>query len=319
MVTKREYPASSYIKKQNTSDANQPNEVRVKVGNKHFSYASYAGKQLLVAKSEFVYLTAAGAAVSNAIRVIEYLKRHVRGLHVQYKILSKKFIDEYLPTIEGLDKVTTERIVSTLECVLTITKGDQIKGTAGYVEPLPDKEVDQEDFEERIKNQTERKEQGPRGDDERDGSRGRRRGGRPRGRGGRGRPRGGRRDDEGRDYDEGSRGRQNYRRDDEGRGRPRRTDDRDDPRPPRRQYDGERPPRRGGNDGDRPPRRGGNDGDRPPRRGGFDGDRPPRRQYDGDRPPRREGEERPRRGTDRGGDRGGDRPRRPRGGEQRED
>lgn len=132
MASKRDYPASSYIKKQNTSDANQPNEVRVKVGNKHFSYASYAGKQLLVAKSDFVYLTAAGAAVSNAIRVIEYLKRHVRGLHVQYKILSKKFIDEYLPTIEGLDKVTTERIVSTLECVLTITKGDQIKGTAGY-------------------------------------------------------------------------------------------------------------------------------------------------------------------------------------------
>ena len=153
----RDYPISKYKKILKKAEATEANEVRVRVGSRPFSYAAYAGKQLLEKKAEFVYLNATGAAVSNAIKVIEYLKRHVKGLHVQYKILSKKFVDEYEPMIEGLDKVTTERIVSTLECVLTLTKGDTLKNTPGYIEPLPETQVDQVKFEEALKGYQERK------------------------------------------------------------------------------------------------------------------------------------------------------------------
>ena len=329
----RDYPISKYRKLYKKPEATEANEVRVRVGSRPFSYAAYAGKQLLEKKAEFVYLNATGAAVSNAIKVIEYLKRHLKGLHVQYKILSKKFIDEYEPTIEGLDKVTTERIVSTLECTLTLTSGDKLKGTAGYIEPIPEAQVDQDKFEEALKGYQERKdrraEEGDR--DQGEGmSRSRRRGARRGGRGGR-RPR---RDDDRDDYrgerreDRGDRRRDDRdgerpprRRDDDRDGvRPPRRDDRDGERPPRRRddRDGERPPRRredgerGGDRGtDRPPRRRDDDreGGRPPRRDDRDGERPPRRDdRDGDRPPRRNndrGDRRPEGGPRRGGSRGG--------------
>lgn len=328
----RDYPISKYKKLYKKPEATEANEVRVRVGSRPFSYAAYAGKQLLEKKAEFVYLNATGAAVSNAIKVIEYLKRHLKGLHVQYKILSKKFIDEYEPTIEGLDKVTTERIVSTLECVLTLTSADKLKNTPGYIEPLPESQVDQEKFEEALKGYQERKdrraEEGDRDQGEgRSRSRGRRGGPRRGGRGGR-RPR---RDDDREGGREEYRGDRRPRRDDDrDERRPRRDDDRDDRRPrrgdrrddreedrrPRRDddrrddRDGGRPPRRGGDrrddrDGGRPPRRDDRDerdGGRPPRRDDREGARPPRREED------RDGGRRPEGGSRRGG-RGGDRDR----------
>jgi len=324
----RDYPISKYRKLYKKPEATEANEVRVRVGSRPFSYAAYAGKQLLEKKAEFVYLNATGAAVSNAIKVIEYLKRHLKGLHVQYKILSKKFIDEYEPTIEGLDKVTTERIVSTLECTLTLISGDKLKGTPGYIEPIPEAQVDQAKFEEALKGYQERKdrraEEGDR--DQGEGrSRSRRRGARRSGRGGR-RPR---RDDDRDDYrGERREDRGDRRRDDRDGERPprRRDDDRDGVRPPRRRdddRDGVRPPRRDDRDGERPPRRRDDDrdgvrpprrrdddreGGRPPRRDDRDGERPPRRDdRDGDRPPRRNndrGDRRPEGGARRGGSRG---------------
>lgn len=245
----KDYPISKYKKLMKKAEATEANEVRVRVGSRPFSYAAYAGKQLLEHKQDFVYLNATGAAVSNAIKVIEYLKKHIKGLHVQYRIQSKKFVDEYEPMVEGLDKVTTERIVSTLECVLTLTKGDTLKSTPGYMEPLPDSQIDQVKFEESLKGYQERKdrraEEG--GDRDRSGERGgsrRRRGSRRGGRGGR---RGGRRDD--RDGGDGGR-----RRDDRDfRDDRRRRDDRDfrDDRDDRRRGGDERRRRDDRDGGDR--------------------------------------------------------------------
>ena len=303
----RDYPISKYKKILKKAEATEANEVRVRVGSRPFSYAAYAGKQLLEEKQDFVYLNATGAAVSNAIKVIEYLKRHIKGLHVQYKILSKKFVDEYEPMVEGLDKVTTERIVSTLECVLTLTKGDQLKTTAGYMEPLPDTQVDQEKFEDALKGYQERKDRRAedgdrdRSGDRRSGSR-RRRGGRRGGRGGRG---GRRRDDRDERDDREERG---------GRGgRVRRGDDREyrDDRGPRRQDD--RGPRRRDDRDDREERGPRRQDDRGPRRGGdrdaprrddrdFREERGPRREYT--REDRDERDFREERGPRRGGDRG---------------
>merc|ERR1712232_1484358 len=141
-----EYPISKYRKVIKKADPAQESEIRVRVNSPPFAYAAYAGKLLLKEKMDFVYLNATGAAVSNSIKVIEYLKRHIKGLHISYNILSKEFVDEYEPKVEGLEKVTTKRTVSTLEAVLTTTKGEEIAKNVGYMEPN-DEGVDQEAFE----------------------------------------------------------------------------------------------------------------------------------------------------------------------------
>ena len=71
--------------------------------------------------------------------------------------MSKEFIDEYEPKVEGLDKVTTKRTVSTLEAVLTTTKGDELKNQPGYMAPLAETDVDQASFEESMNKYNERK------------------------------------------------------------------------------------------------------------------------------------------------------------------
>merc|ERR1711985_82796 len=146
-----EYPISKYRKVLKKPDPAKENEVRVRVNSPPFAYAAYAGKLLLTKNFDYVYLNATGAAVSNSIKVIEYLKRHIKGLHISYNILSKEFIDEYEPKVEGLDKVTTTRTVSTLEAKLTITKGDELKEKVGYMAPLDKKDVDQASFEDSMK------------------------------------------------------------------------------------------------------------------------------------------------------------------------
>merc|ERR1712178_363762 len=150
--------------------------------------AAYAGKLLLQKDFDYVYLNATGAAVSNSIKVIEYLKTHIKGLHISYNILSKEFVDEYEPKVEGLDKVTTTRTVSTLEAKLTIKKGDELKNEVGYMAPSANEDdIDRKGFEDSMAKYNERKatkESGDRrGGDRRDNKRGRggnrdRRGGR---------------------------------------------------------------------------------------------------------------------------------------------
>lgn len=198
-----EYPISKYRKVIKKAEPAKESEIRVRVNSPPFAYAAYAGKLLLLKDFDFVYLNATGAAVSNSIKVIEYLKRHITDLHISYQILSKEFIDEYEPKVEGLDKVTTKRTVSTLEAKLTTKMGDELKNDVGYMAPEKDLEVDQEGFEESMKKYNERKStkeaaksgpregRPPRRGDRRGGRGGDRRGGRG-GRGGRGRGRGGR-------------------------------------------------------------------------------------------------------------------------------
>lgn len=185
-----EYPISKYRKVIKKADPAQESEIRVRVNSPPFAYAAYAGKLLLQKDFDYVYLNATGAAVSNSIKVIEYLKTHIRGLHISYNILSKEFVDEYEPKVEGLDKVTTTRTVSTLEAKLTIKKGDELKNEVGYMAPSANEDdIDQKGFEDSMAKYNERKatkESGDRrGGDRRDNKRGRggnrdRRGGRDR-------------------------------------------------------------------------------------------------------------------------------------------
>merc|ERR1712023_150587 len=183
-----EYPISKYRKVIKKAEAAKESEIRVRVNSPPFAYAAYAGKLLLQKDFDYVYLNATGAAVSNSIKVIEYLKTHIKGLHISYNILSKEFVDEYEPKVEGLDKVTTTRTVSTLEAKLTIKKGDELKNEVGYTAPSANEDdIDQKGFEDSMAKYNERKatkESGDRrGGDRRDNKRGRggnrdRRGGR---------------------------------------------------------------------------------------------------------------------------------------------
>lgn len=183
-----EYPISKYRKVIKKADPAQESEIRVRVNSPPFAYAAYAGKLLLQKNFDYVFLNATGAAVSNSIKVIEYLKTHIKGLHISYNILSKEFVDEYEPKVEGLDKVTTTRTVSTLEAKLTIKKGDELKNEVGYMAPSANEDdIDQKGFEDSMAKYNERKatkESGDRrGGDRRDNKRGRggnrdRRGGR---------------------------------------------------------------------------------------------------------------------------------------------
>merc|ERR1712167_218395 len=161
------------------ADPAQESEIRVRVNSPPFAYAAYAGKLLLQKDFDYVYLNATGAAVSNSIKVIEYLKTHIRGLHISYNILSKEFVDEYEPKVEGLDKVTTTRTVSTLEAKLTIKKGDELKNEVGYMAPSANEDdIDQKGFEDSMAKYNERKANKETGDrrggdrrDDRDGDR----------------------------------------------------------------------------------------------------------------------------------------------------
>merc|ERR1712166_240407 len=147
-----EYPISKYRKVIKKADPAQESEIRVRVNSPPFAYAAYAGKLLLQKDFDYVYLNATGAAVSSSIKVIEYLKTHIKGLHISYNILSKEFVDEYEPKVEGLDKVTTTRTVSTLEAKLTIKKGEELAKEVGYMLQAPTKmevteEVETEEVE----------------------------------------------------------------------------------------------------------------------------------------------------------------------------
>jgi len=232
-----EFPISKYRKVYKKTEPAEDNEIRVRVHSPPFAYAAYAGRLLFEKKVDFIYLNATGAAVSNSIKVIEYLKIHVKNLHVSYSIKSKEFKDEYEPKVEGLDTVTTTRTVSTLECVITNTKGDELKNDVGYMAPLDEKDVNQEEFEESMKKYNENKDRN--GDRERRPYRrdNDRRGGRG-GRGGYRKGSGRYNDREGDDRrPRGRGGYNNYNRDDrrEDRGDDRREDRGDDRRDDRRE------------------------------------------------------------------------------------
>jgi len=283
-----EYPISKYRKVIKKADPAQESEIRVRVNSPPFAYAAYAGKLLLQKDFDYVYLNATGAAVSNSIKVIEYLKTHIKGLHISYNILSKEFVDEYEPKVEGLDKVTTTRTVSTLEAKLTIKKGDELKNEVGYMAPSANEDdIDQKGFEDSMAKYNERKATKESGERRQGGDRKERRGRNDRNRRGgrdgyrkdrRPRTQSGKYDDDRRDNNrDGDRRRSNNRDGDRRRDDRRRDDRRDDRRDNR---DDRRDNRRDNRDDRRDDRRDNRDNRRDDRRDNRDDRRDDRRRDD---------------------------------------
>ena len=180
------------------SEKTAENVLRLKALPRPFIYAAYAGKLLYDGKHDYVILNATGPATFKAIQTVEFLRHRVKGLHATYEIESTVFEDKYEPKEEGLDPVTLSRSVPTIAAKLTLTKGDELKNHRGYMAPLAEEKLLDE---QRFKNEITEHFNKPRGEGEkRDEERSRK----PRGyRGHRGGQRRGRKDY--RDEDRGER------------------------------------------------------------------------------------------------------------------
>ena len=133
------------------SQKTEENVIRLKARPRAFVYAAYAGKLLFEGKHNIVILNATGPATFKAIQTVEFLRHRVKGLHAAYNIESTIFEDKYEPREEGLDPVTLNRNVPTITVKLTLIKGDEIKNHRGYMTPLAeDKLLDEQKFRREI-------------------------------------------------------------------------------------------------------------------------------------------------------------------------
>lgn len=91
--------------------------------------------------------------------MVEYLRKRIKGFHIAYDIESVEFCDEYEPLEEGLDRVTIKRKVATLIATGSL-KGDDLKKKIGYMAPLPDNELlNQEQFKKEVEEHQFRKDE----------------------------------------------------------------------------------------------------------------------------------------------------------------
>ena len=128
-------------------DNSEKNEIRVKANARPFIYAAYAGKLLFEKKFDKVFMLATGSATAKVIQSVEYVRKRIKGLCTCYEIESTEFTDEYEPLLEGLDPVKVKRLVPTLKAHLFLNKDDNLKSQPGFMPPLPDSQLlDQEKF-----------------------------------------------------------------------------------------------------------------------------------------------------------------------------
>lgn len=132
-------PIDKYRPVPKQQENSKDNEIRVKAQGRHFYYAAYAGK-LLFGNTPEIQILGTGKAIPKIIQVVEYLRKRMKGLHVSYSIQSVEFSDEYEPLEEGLERVIVKRLVGTLIAQVSLD-GKNIKDKIGYMAPLPEKEL----------------------------------------------------------------------------------------------------------------------------------------------------------------------------------
>lgn len=102
---------------------------------------------------DMIFMLGTGKASSKIIQSVEYLRKRIKGIHVAYEILTTEFNDVYEPLEEKLDKVEIKRQVATLKAHITLTTPDEIKSMPGYMSPLDDKDLlDEETFKTEVEN-----------------------------------------------------------------------------------------------------------------------------------------------------------------------
>lgn len=133
------------------SEKSMENEIRVKSQARPFVYAAYASKLLFEKKYDEVFMLATGTATAKVIQAVEFMRKRVKGLHVLYEIESTAFVDVYEPLENGLDTVEVTRQVPTLKANLSLQKSDKHVEEPGYMAPIADAELlDEDKFKEEV-------------------------------------------------------------------------------------------------------------------------------------------------------------------------
>jgi len=181
---KETFPIQKYQLLPKKQEQTEENEIRIKSQARPFVYAAYAGKLLFEKKFDVIHMLATGPATAKVIQSVEYIRKRVKGLHVTYEIESTEFVDEYRPLEEGLDTVIAKRLVPTLKAHLTLSKGDTYSKLPGYMAPLSNNDIlDEDKFKQEVEEHFKKERPAKREHNGEDRHRDERRGGR----GGRGR------------------------------------------------------------------------------------------------------------------------------------
>lgn len=93
-----------------------------------------------------IVLKASGMALAHAVAVAEDIRRSVRGIHQVASFTKRKVTDVFEPTKSGLESITQERFVPTIDIVLS-TRAERTS-EPGYQAPLPDSQVKEMSLEE---------------------------------------------------------------------------------------------------------------------------------------------------------------------------
>lgn len=124
-----------YEKVLKEKDPTIENEIRVMAKGQIKKYLGYALRILTKTDFKSLEIRGTGNAIVKALILIELVKRRVGDLHQINNITSTEIIDEFMPLVEGLEKIEQRRRVTCLNCVLSKEPLDSTN--IGYQEPTP--------------------------------------------------------------------------------------------------------------------------------------------------------------------------------------
>lgn len=101
-------------------------------------YLGYALSAFNKREMRSIEIRGTGNAIVKALILIELVKRRVGDLHQINNITSTEIVDEFEPTVEGLEKIEQRRRVTCLNCILS--KDELDKDNIGYQPPQPKEE-----------------------------------------------------------------------------------------------------------------------------------------------------------------------------------
>lgn len=125
----------SYKKVNKDKQKTEENEIRVTSKGLIKSYLGYAFRVLDTDKlnNNELIVKATGNAIVKALILIELIKRRIGNLHQINDISSMEIIDEFEPTIEGLEHIQQKRRVTAMETrLLKELKNEDDKNNIGY-------------------------------------------------------------------------------------------------------------------------------------------------------------------------------------------
>ena len=96
------------------------NEVRITSQGVISNYILYAATILLEKKQPELIIKSTGNAIPKAVILAETLKRRIKGLHQDNKVQTIESTETYEPLEEGLDTITINKRLTSLEIVLSI-------------------------------------------------------------------------------------------------------------------------------------------------------------------------------------------------------